>query len=168
RAFTSQKTSSRSRRSTRSISPSRRRQLRSTTAKPRSSYHRAATASPCAPSPRRWSDFGLWELFDIHVLEGQDANGRDESGLAVHVPDPSVGQLHLDEGSRSVALHSHLDAVRQVEAALGLDRISEHRADVAILLCEGELALGLIGLEIFGAQTRFSLTLAALPTRSRR
>ena len=45
----------------------------------------------------------------------------------------------------------HLDGVGQVEAPLGLDGIREHRTDVAVLVHERELTVGLVVLEVFGA-----------------
>jgi hypothetical protein len=56
RVFTSQNTIVRPRRATRSISPSRTRQLRSTISKPRAAYQRAAASSPNVPSVRRASE----------------------------------------------------------------------------------------------------------------
>ena len=49
-------------------------------------------------SPRREltlgkSQVGLLELFDVHVLEGDDSNVLDETCGPVHVPHPGVASL---------------------------------------------------------------------------
>src|SRR4051812_12347413 len=103
RALTSQNTTTASRINTRSISPNRQRQLRSTTTKPRASYHDPTRRSPHAPRARLactgWvcaSDVGGRQLLDVHVLEREHAHRRHEAALAIHVPHPRIRQPHLD------------------------------------------------------------------------
>src|SRR5262245_32571604 len=116
------------------------------------------------------------KLLDVDVLEGHDADVLDETARPVHVPDPRVAQLELDEGAAAGLPHDLRDLVGQVEAALGLDDVREHRDDVLVLLVELELDVGLVALEVLGAHaehpttqcSRFSLTFAAFPMRSRR
>ena len=75
----------------------------------------------------------------------------------VHVPDPRVLQLELEVGrGRPRCCTSMLHLVGEVEAPLGLDDVREHRQDVAVLLVELELDLGLVPLEILGAHTDHS------------
>ena len=104
-------------------------------------------------------------------------------------------QLELEVGPAVLGADVELHLVGEVEATLGLDDVLEHRQDVAVLLVELELDLGLVPLEILGAhravsvastrarlrplpygrrpdavhvRTRFSLIFAAFPIRSRR
>ena len=99
--------------------------------------------------------------------------------------------LQLEVGAPVFAAHVEIDLVGEVEAALGLDDVLEHRQHVSVLAVELQLDLGFVPLEILGAhenasvrrgpaipitpagepasdQTRFSLIFAAFPMRSRR
>src|SRR6266480_1899225 len=161
RVFTSQKTSVESRRTTRSSSPSRQRQLRSSNSYAAASYHRATASSPAIPSRRRGStrrgpgpgtlQVLARQFLDVDVLERHDPHVGDEPGGSVHVPDPRVLEVELEVDASLLVLHVHLDGVREIEASFGLDDVREHREDVAILLVELELYLGLVPLEVLGA-----------------
>ena len=59
-------------------------------------------------------------------------------------------EVQLEVGLAADVAHVELHLVREIEAALGLDDVREHRQDVAVLLVELELDLGLVPLEIFG------------------
>src|SRR5258706_595163 len=101
---------------------------------------------------------GRRQLFDVDVLERQDPNLGDESGLSIHVPYPCVAQLHFDHRLGGVSADVQLDVVGQIEPALGLHGVAEHGRDVLVLLSELELTLGLEVLEIVGAQRGCSIT----------
>src|ERR1051326_9085871 len=97
----------------------------------------------------------LGELFDVHVLEGDDTHVLDEPGRAVHVPHPGVlhGDFEVDLAVvRRADVELHL--VGQVEAPLRLDHVREQTHDVPVLAVELELHLGLVFLEILRAHAR--------------
>src|SRR3954454_14923381 len=109
------------------------------------------------PSGLRRLDLAVAELLDVDVLEGQDLDvlGQPASG-PVHVPDPGVGEGHLEEHVPGLGARLHVHLVAQVEAPIGLHDVLEDADDVAVLPVEVELHLGLVLLEILGAHRRTS------------
>ena len=96
RVFTSQNTSTRSRATTRSSSPSRQRQLRSSTSYPAPAYQRRRPASSPRGAERRDRAVGgpprsgvPGEFLDVDVLERHDADVGDEARRAGTCPRPT-------------------------------------------------------------------------------
>src|SRR5947208_2040754 len=82
RVLTSQNTNVRPRRTMRSSSPSRQRQLRTTTWYPWPMYHSATASSPLLPRSRRPWVIALLlgpDLLHVDILERHDAHGCDEA-----------------------------------------------------------------------------------------
>ena len=60
-------------------------------------------------------------------------------------------KLQVEVGATVLDLHIELDVVGQVEAALGLDDVLEHRKHVPVLAIQLQLDFRLVPLEILGA-----------------
>src|SRR5439155_3815399 len=120
-----------------------------------------------APSARRACVTELLlptDLLDVHGSERDDAHRRDEARRArpVHVPHPRVAHVELEVGAVVLGAQVHVDRVGEIEAALCLHDVGEHLDDVAVLLVELELDLGLVPLEVLGAHGCTTLVLMEL------
>ena len=93
-------------------------------------------------------------LTSLKVTTCTSATNRE---LPVHVPDPRVAQLQIEVGAAVGLLDLEVHLVGQIEAALGLDDVLEHRQDVAVLAIELELDLGLVPLEVLAAHAAYEL-----------
>src|SRR5258708_32001533 len=94
----------------------------------------------------------LGELLDVDVLERDYPHVLDETRRPIHVPYPGVLHDDLEEHFPVVCrLDVHLDVVRQVEPALGLDNVGEQADYIAVLAVELKLHLGFILLQVFRA-----------------
>src|SRR3954463_9575631 len=112
-------------------------------------------------------DLAVAELLDVDVLEGEDLDvlGQPASG-PVHVPDPGVGEGHLEEHVPGLGAGLHVHLVAQVEAPIGLHDVLEDADDVAVLPIEVELHLGLVLLEILGAHEDTSCRVTGVSRRA--
>src|SRR4051794_24563482 len=70
-------------------------------------------------------ELGLLDLFDVDVLERDHADLLDEARRAIHVPYPRVGQPELEVDLAICVARDQLDAVGEVEPALGLHDVTE-------------------------------------------
>src|SRR6266487_1884847 len=76
----------------------------------------------------------LGELFDVDVLEGDDAYVLDEPRGPVHIPHPGILHGDLEEDLAVVGRpYVELHLIGQVEPALGLDHVAEQSDDIAVL-----------------------------------
>src|SRR5437868_6111376 len=95
---------------------------------------------------------GLGQLFHVDILKGDNADIFNKTGWAVHVPDPGVLHLHVEEDV-AVLRRPYLEVhrVRQVEPSLRLHHVGEQPDDIAVLAVKLQLHLGFILLEILCA-----------------
>src|SRR4051794_26094014 len=76
------------------------------------------------------------ELLDVDVVSREDLDASDEPCRTEHVPHPGVVERYLQP---PVAPTLELDPVREVEAAIRLHHVREHRQHVAVLAVQLEL-----------------------------
>ncbi|QCH29829.1 Hypothetical protein Blongum51A_0228 [Bifidobacterium longum] len=95
-------------------------------------------------------DIGFLDFFDVHVLEGHDAHGLDETAGTVDIPYPCVSQLHIEIHVLTSGTHVEIDLIRQVEATLSLHHIGEQLDDVTVFPIQREFGVGFVIVEILG------------------